>query len=44
MKPIVALIKPEKELTMEYLILIAVASMMALYALIIVSCLKQPEW
>jgi hypothetical protein len=29
---------------MEYLILLAVAAMMALYALIIVGCLKQPEW
>jgi hypothetical protein len=29
---------------MEYLILVAVAAMMALYALIIVGCLKQPEW
>lgn len=29
---------------MEYLILTAVISMMALYALIIVGCLKQPEW
>jgi hypothetical protein len=29
---------------MEYLILLAVASMMALYALIIVGCLRQPEW
>ncbi len=29
---------------MEYLILIAVISMMAPYALIIVGCLKQPEW
>jgi hypothetical protein len=29
---------------MEYLILLAVGSMMALYALIIVGCLKQPEW
>ncbi len=29
---------------MQYLILAAVVSMMALYALIIVSCLKQPEW
>jgi len=35
---------PIKELTMEYLILVAVVSMMALYALIIVGCLKQPEW
>ena len=29
---------------MEYLILVAVVSMMALYALIIVGCLKQLEW
>jgi hypothetical protein len=29
---------------MEYLILIGVGAMMALYALIIVGCLKQPEW
>jgi hypothetical protein len=29
---------------MEYLILLAVVSVMALYALIIVGCLKQPEW
>jgi hypothetical protein len=29
---------------MEYLILIAVVSVMALYALIIVRCLNQPEW
>ena len=36
--------KPNEEITMEYLILAAVASMMALYALIIVGCLKQPEW
>jgi len=35
---------PIKELTMEYLVLVAVVSMMALYALIIVGCLKQPEW
>jgi hypothetical protein len=38
-------IKPHKEeVTMEYLISLAVVSVMALYALIIVSCLKQPEW
>src|SRR6266498_6051015 len=43
-KPIVALLKPIKELVMEYVILVAVVSMMALYALIIVGCLKQPEW
>jgi hypothetical protein len=29
---------------MEYLILVAVVSIMALYAVIIVGCLKQPEW
>jgi hypothetical protein len=29
---------------MEYLILVAVVAVMALYALIIVVCLKQPEW
>ncbi len=29
---------------MEYVILAAVVSMMALYALIIVRCLKQSEW
>ena len=29
---------------MEYLILVAVVSTLALYALIIVGCLKQPEW
>ena len=29
---------------MEYLILVAVILMMALYALIIVGCLRQPEW
>ena len=29
---------------MQYLILAAVLSMMALYTLIIVGCLKQPEW
>jgi len=33
-----------KEQSMEYLILAAVVSMMALYALIIIGCLKQPEW
>jgi F0F1-type ATP synthase membrane subunit c/vacuolar-type H+-ATPase subunit K len=36
--------KPIKEVTMEYLILVVVGSMMALYALIIAGCLKQPEW
>lgn len=29
---------------MGYLILFAVISMVALYARIIVGCLKQPEW
>jgi hypothetical protein len=29
---------------MEYLILVAVVSMIGLYALIIVGCLRQPEW
>jgi hypothetical protein len=29
---------------MQYLILTAVLSMMALYALIILGCSKQPEW
>jgi hypothetical protein len=29
---------------MEYLILVGVVAIMALYALIIVGCLKQPEW
>ena len=29
---------------MDYLILAAVVVMMALYALIIVVCLKHPEW
>jgi hypothetical protein len=38
------LLNPIKEIIMEYLILVAVVSMMALYALIIVGCLKQPEW
>ena len=33
-----------KEQIMEYLILIAVVAAMALYALIIIGCLKQPEW
>jgi hypothetical protein len=36
--------KDTKERIMEYLILVAVVSMMALYALIIVGCLRQPEW
>jgi len=29
---------------MEYMIVFAVVSMMALYALIIARCLKEPEW
>ena len=29
---------------MAYLILVAVVLMMALYAVIIVGCLRQPEW
>ena len=29
---------------MEYLILAAVGSMVALYALIIFECLRHPEW
>jgi hypothetical protein len=29
---------------MEYLIAFALVSMVALYALIIVGCLRQPEW
>jgi hypothetical protein len=36
--------RPGKDRTMEYLILVAVASMMALYALIIIECSKNPEW
>ncbi len=43
-KLIVALADHIKEVSMEYLILIAVVSMMALYGLIIARCLKQPEW
>jgi hypothetical protein len=39
-----ALLKPAKEQSMEYLILVAVVTIMALYALIIVGCVKQPEW
>jgi hypothetical protein len=38
------LIKGHKGASMEYLILVAVLAMMGLYALIIVGCLKQPEW
>jgi hypothetical protein len=29
---------------MQYLILTAVLTVMALYALIVVGCLRQPEW
>lgn len=29
---------------MEYLILVGVVAIMALYALIIAGCLRQPEW
>jgi hypothetical protein len=29
---------------MQYLVLVGVVAMIALYALIIVGCLKQPEW
>jgi hypothetical protein len=39
-----AVIIVEKEISMEYVIVTAVVAMMALYALIIVGCLKQPEW
>jgi hypothetical protein len=34
----------QEEINMEYLIAIGVVAMMALYAFIIVGCLKQPEW
>jgi len=44
MKSVCVLLEPTKEQNMEYLILVAVVSMMTLYALIIVGCLKQPEW
>ena len=43
-KPSLRYESPSKEVTMEYLILVAVVSMIALYALIIVGCLRQPEW
>jgi F0F1-type ATP synthase membrane subunit c/vacuolar-type H+-ATPase subunit K len=43
-RAVAALLKPTKEQSMEYLILVAVVSVMALYALIIIGCLKQPEW
>ena len=36
--------EPHQGGRMEYVILAAVVSMMALYALIIAGCLKQPEW
>jgi hypothetical protein len=36
--------KAAKGDNMEYLILVAVVSMIGLYALIIVGCLRQPEW
>jgi len=39
-----ALLKPAKEQSVEHLILAAVVTMMALYALVIVGCVKQPEW
>jgi hypothetical protein len=38
------LTKGTKEPNMEHLIPVAVVAMIALYALIIVGCLKQPEW
>jgi preprotein translocase subunit SecE len=38
------LTNPQKEQIMEYLILVAVVSVAAFYALIIIGCLKQPEW
>jgi hypothetical protein len=43
-RSVAALLKPTKEQYMEYLILVAVVAMAALYALIIIGCLKQPEW
>jgi hypothetical protein len=43
-KDVTTLVETTKEQNMEYLILVAVAVMMTLYALIIVGCLKQPEW
>jgi hypothetical protein len=43
-KLVVALINSIRRQIMEDVILIAVITMMALYALIIVGCLKQPEW
>jgi hypothetical protein len=44
MKVIVAVNTSQKGGRMEYLIMSAVLLVMALYALIIVGCLKQPEW
>lgn len=38
------LTKRTKEQIMEHLILVAVVLVMALYALIIVGCVKQREW
>jgi ABC-type transport system involved in cytochrome c biogenesis permease subunit len=43
-RAVAALQKRTKEQSMEYLILVAVVAVMVLYALIIVGCLKQPEW
>jgi hypothetical protein len=43
-KPSASYQKHIKEVTMEYLIILGVVSMMALYAGIIVGCLRQPEW
>ena len=43
-KQVGALQERIKEQIMEYLILLAVVAAMALYALIIVVCVKQPEW
>jgi hypothetical protein len=43
-RSVAALKDAEKEQSMEYLILGGVASTLALYALIIVECIKNPEW
>jgi hypothetical protein len=43
-KCVAVLLKPTKEQNMEHLIPGAVVAMMTLYALIILGCLKQPEW
>jgi hypothetical protein len=43
-KSLSILLNQVKELTMEYLILVGVVAMMALYTAIIVGCSKQPEW